>query len=95
MKKSITAAVLAKIRGTILHHEKFSKSYFWRPPLSAAERRRMEDKNSFQVEFQLDGDSYIYDSSVRCSCRRVRYTGSFRKNSVPGTVRLFKSLLEN
>lgn len=84
--------LLKAIETVIDHHERFSRSYFWRSPGNASARRSMEDKNNFDVSLVVNNKLYRYESIVRCSCNNVYYTGSFYIEETKKNLRTFREL---
>lgn len=85
--------LLHQIEMDIEHHLKFGRSYFWNPPGNAANRRQMEEHNTYKRVINFGGEVYKYQSSVRVSCTNVYYSGSFYRGDDKKTVKLWRDLL--
>jgi len=74
-------------------HEQFKGAYFWTPPGSANQRRRMEQENTAEAHFLVNGVEYQVEQSVSCSCRNVYYSLNTLVDGEPKNVRALKALL--
>jgi len=79
----------------IKHHEKQSGAYFWRPPSTAAARRKLEADRTYARTLTIGGNVYRYESTVTCSCKNYYYRGEFTINGEKRDVRLWKKLLHD
>jgi hypothetical protein len=75
-------------------HEKMSKSFFWKPPLTANKRRYFEDINSYQFNFSENGDSINLECRTKCSSKHIYYKGEFFINNEKVTIKEVKKLLK-
>jgi len=51
--------------------DKMTKSYFWKPPSGASDRRQYEDRHSMDINFNLGGIEYKGTIETRCSCSKI------------------------
>jgi len=91
---SLSKSQREKVERALAQHAKHKNCYFWAPPVSAGLRRETERKNNWCVSFKHAGDTYTYESAVRCSCKNYYYRGEFAVNGKKRTVRAFWALLE-
>ena len=91
---SLSKSQREKVERALAQHAKHKNCYFWTPPVSAGQRRYTEQQNNWSVEFKHDGDTYTYESEVRCSCKNYYYRGEFAVNGKKKTIRVFWALLE-
>lgn len=89
------AEIVNICQAVIDHHEKFKNCYFWSPPTSASQRRHMEARDSQAFEIEYCGDSYQFDQTVRCSCKSVYYSATFRRGGKDKDIRTVKALLRD
>lgn len=83
---------LAQVEAILARHDRMKNSYFWTPPGSAADRRRMEARESIDLAFTYRGDAYSIAQDVTCSCRNVYYRLSVTRNGVRKDVRAVRAL---
>jgi len=91
---SLSKSQREKVERALAQHAKHKNCYFWTPPVSAGQRRYTEQQNNWCVSFKHAGDTYTYESEVRCSCKNYYYRGEFAVNGEKRTVRAFWALLE-
>tara|TARA_R100000664_G_C2760064_1_gene150703 strand:- start:3870 stop:4163 length:294 start_codon:yes stop_codon:yes gene_type:complete len=72
-------------------HEKYQKSYYWKPPTIASQRRRLEFENSFT--FDLNGVIYQIDQSLELSCKNYYYSLNVYVNCTKKNIRSIKKLI--
>lgn len=76
----------------IKHHEKFSKSYFWSPPL--VDRAGWGKTNSVNTTIEYNNNVYTIIMDVSASSRNVYYTSTFTLNGEKKNITILKKLRE-
>lgn len=56
------------------NHDKCKASYFWAPPMKAADRRRHEEYYTRTESVQIKDVKITYDSKCECSCRHYYWS---------------------
>ena len=79
------------IKEVIYLHEKYSKSFYWKPPTTASQRRQQEFENSFS--FNLNGVIYEIDQSLELSCKNFYYTLTVYVDDTKRNIRSLKKLI--
>ena len=74
-------------------HTNFKNCYFWSAPSNASRRRRMEENNTLDISFNLNGVSYSFSQWVSCSCRNVYYSSSIDVGEKTKDIRAVKKLI--
>ena len=82
---------IAILSAYLSDHEKYKKSYFWSPPCTASQRRKMEFVRYNTIEFA--GDIYELRQSISCSCKNVYYESNIEVNGEKKDIRAIKKLL--
>ena len=71
-------------------HNKYSRSFHWRPPAHASSRRREEFDSSFG--FQIGSTVYSVEQSLQCSCNHYYYSMRIEVDGVKKDIRSLKKL---
>ena len=74
-------------------HEKMKGCYFWDPPSSAPQRRKMEEERSKLLEFVFEGKHYLLDQETICSCKNVYYSLAVYVDGRKKDVRTLRKLI--
>lgn len=70
------------------NHNKCKASYFWAPPLKAADRRRYEDYYTRTESVQIKDIKITYDSKCECSCRYYYWSDGLKIEGLGDGVRI-------
>ena len=75
----------------VKNHEKYRGAYFWRPPSTGSQRRRMEFDHC--TVFKYQGDVYELEQSLECSCKNVYWTSRVFVNEKKKDIRVIHKLI--
>ncbi len=79
------------IKLLIENHDKYKKSYFWNPPANASGRRSMEFSEN--LEFIINGETYIINQDLECSCSNVYWSNNITVNGSKKNITCLKKLI--
>lgn len=92
----VSSQAMAAIKNCLEYHEKYKRSYFWRPGANATTRRRREsDFRKYNPNFSLvkGNDVITISPSYIESCGHCYYSLSITVNDKAKDVRALKNLI--
>ena len=72
--------------------DQYSKSFYWKPPSIASQRRKKEFQNCFS--FNLNGVVYVIEQSLELSCKNYYYSLVVYVADIKKDIRSLKKLIK-
>lgn len=86
--------LIKKLEAIIREADHMKKSYFWRSPSLAGERRGYEKRHSHEeITWTENGSDWSARYDVRCTCQNVYASGTYTRDGRKTTLTAVKNSL--